>query len=50
MSDETEVEIENYEEVIGVYHNSTQPTVGTPCGRIYISTQQTTSHHNSYDG
>jgi len=48
MSDEPEVNIENYEEVVGdFYHNSPQPTVRTP---TVDGSQQPTPNQNSYDG
>ena len=48
MTDDTEIEVENYEEVVGdFYYNSPQPTVRTP---IVDGSQQPTPNQNSYDG
>ena len=48
MTDDTEIEVENYEEVVGdFYYNAPQPTVRTP---TVDGSQQPTPNQNSYDG
>ena len=47
MTDDTEIEVDNYEEVVGdFYYNSPKPTVKTP---IVDGSQQPTPNQNSYD-